>query len=242
MDSFLRHFLTTPQNRTTEHNSIESLLRSVPGYNPNPIEPQDHSTLVDEAIMSTDPEIDDILKESIRFIKKKKKKAPVYKDQANEQSSHIFEESQNEVSEEEKETYTEPQHLYESINMQETIDSQKFYKIYRDKDEIFECKISVEGTTLNGALVRLVLEAEPWNLLFPGKIYNDGRCVVPLKKMTIYPEGTIGKARLEVVVDEVMFVPWEETFKVEGAKKITVEVKTQSKPSISANFTSHNEE
>lgn len=241
MDSFLRYFLTNSQNRVTEHNSIESLLRSVPGYNPNPIEQEDLPTSINEELMDSDPEINDILRESVRFIKKKKRKAPVYKDRVDEQFIPLSEDPQEKIWKEKEETHTESQPLYESLNMQETIDSQKFYKIYRDKEEIFECKISVEGTTLNGALVRLVLEAEPWNLLFPGKIYNDGRCVVPLKKMAIYPEGTIGKARLEVVVDEVMFVPWEETFKVEGAKKITVEVKSQSKPSISANFTSHNE-
>jgi len=50
--------------------------------------------------------------------------------------------------------------------------------------------------------------------------------------MTIFPEGTIGKAHLEVVIDDTLFVPWEETFIVEGSKKITVEIKPQSKVSV----------
>jgi polysaccharide deacetylase 2 family uncharacterized protein YibQ len=90
----------------------------------------------------------------------------------------------------------------------------------------------VEGTSLGNSSVRLILETEGWNILFYGKIYRDGRCVVPLKKMSIFPEGTIGKARLEVIIDDLVFVPWEETFIVEGAKKVTVEIVPQAKVSV----------
>jgi hypothetical protein len=101
------------------------------------------------------------------------------------------------------------------------------YKLYRDRDETFECKISVEGTSLNNSSVRLILESDSWNLLFFGKIYKDGRCIVPLKKMAVLPEGTIGKARLEIIIDEMIFVPWEESFVVEGSKKVKVEILPQ---------------
>jgi hypothetical protein len=106
MDSFLRHFLTTPQNRVTEHNSIESLLRSVPGYNPNHIEQEDPPTSMNEELMDADPEINDILRESVRFIKKKKRKAPVYKDRVNEQTVPPSEEPQEKVRKEKEETHT----------------------------------------------------------------------------------------------------------------------------------------
>lgn len=122
--------------------------------------------------------------------------------------------------------------LNESVTIQEAAEAQHYYKLYRDKDETFECKISVEGTSLVNSSVRLMLETDAWNLVFFGKIYKDGRCVVPLKKMSVFPEGLVGKARLEVIIDEMMFIPWEETFIVEGAKKVTVEIKPQTKVSV----------
>ena len=125
--------------------------------------------------------------------------------------------------------------LNEAVTIQEAAEAQHYYKLYRDKDEIFECKISVEGTSLVNSSVRLMLETDAWNLVFFGKIYKDGRCVVPLKKMSVFPEGLVGKARLEVIIDEMMFIPWEETFIVEGAKKVTVEIKPQTRVSVNLN-------
>ena len=106
------------------------------------------------------------------------------------------------------------------------------YKMYRDRDEVFECNINVSGTTLSNASVRLICETEQQNILFYGKIFNDGRCIVPLKKMNMYPEGTIGKVKLEVVLEDVVFVPWEEAFVVEGAKKVTVELIKKDKAEV----------
>jgi hypothetical protein len=240
MESVLKYYLNSSQNKTREHNSIESLILSVPGCNLNKENTQkEESVYESESLFQDDPEIDKLLKESSRFIKRKKKKAPVYKEQSEPVQESKYKEPEIE-SPDTSDFEHEYSPLHESLNMQEVVDSQKFYKIYRDKEEVFECKISVEGTTLSNAQVRLFLESDSWNIFFNGKIYNDGRCVVPLKKMSLYSEGTVGKARLEVVVDDVVFVPWEETFKVEGAKKITVEVKPQGKISLNASFKNHN--
>lgn len=103
------------------------------------------------------------------------------------------------------------------------------YKIYRDKEEIFECNISVQGAKLSSSQVRLIFDHELCNLVFYGKIAKDGKCAVPLKKMNFYPENSTGRVRLEVIVDDTIFIPWEETFIVEGAKKVTVQVKSQKK-------------
>ena len=103
------------------------------------------------------------------------------------------------------------------------------YKIYRDKEETFECNISVQGAKLSTSQVRLIFDHEICNVVFYGKVYKDGKCAVPLKKMSFYPEGSTGRVRLEVIVDDTIFVPWEETFVVEGAKKVTVQVKSQKK-------------
>lgn len=107
------------------------------------------------------------------------------------------------------------------------------YRIARDKDEVFECKISVEGTTLNEARARLVLDSEPWNLTFYGKIHPDGRCTVPIKKGLPLGEGSTGKIRLEVIAEDQLFIGWENEFLVEVSKKLSVEVKEQKKVKVS---------
>lgn len=121
--------------------------------------------------------------------------------------------------------------LNESVSLQEAA-ANNYYKLYRDRDETFECKVNVEGATLSNSSARLILESEVWNLVFGGKIYKDGRCIIPLKKMTVLPEGTIGKARLEIIIDDTIFVPWEDAFMVEGLKKVSVEILSKNKVSV----------
>jgi hypothetical protein len=40
----------------------------------------------------------------------------------------------------------------------------------------------------------------------------------------LFPVGTIGKATLEVIVDDILFTPWENPFRIEESKKVEVEV------------------
>jgi hypothetical protein len=123
--------------------------------------------------------------------------------------------------------------LGESLN--ESVDPLlDYYKLYRDREEQFECNISVTGASLATAQVRLIFDTTSINVVFYGKLYKDGKCLVPLQKMTMFPEGTRGQLRLEVVVDDTMFVPWESSCIVEGAKRVTVDVK--QKKGVSINF------
>ena len=108
------------------------------------------------------------------------------------------------------------------------------YKVYKDKEEIFECNISVQGAKLSSSQARLVFDHEICNLIFYGKISKEGKCVVALKKMNFYPEKSTGRVRLEVIVDDTIFTPWEETFIVEGSKKVIVHIKNQKK--VNVNF------
>ena len=117
--------------------------------------------------------------------------------------------------------------------------SSDIYKLYRDREESFECNISVEGASLASAQVRLIIDTNLLNIVFYGKLYKDGRCLVPLKKMTMLPEGTRGQIRLEVIVDDTMFMPWESSCIVEGAKKVSVDIK--QKKGISINFGTNND-
>jgi hypothetical protein len=136
------------------------------------------------------------------------------------------------VEKEEIEEIPEPEEDFIDDSEQEVDGS--FYKIYRDKEEIFECNISVQGAKLSSSQVRLIFDHELCNLVFYGKISKDGKCAVPLKKMNFYPEKSTGRVRLEVIVEDTVFVPWEETFIVEGAKKVIVQIKSQKK--VDVNF------
>jgi TusA-related sulfurtransferase len=103
------------------------------------------------------------------------------------------------------------------------------YTLYTDKQELFECSISLEGASVKNSKVRLVVEADNLNLLFKGTIDSSGKCTVPIRKLkNLLEESTKGKIKLEVIADDTYFTPWESDFEVETARKVTVEVKSQT--------------
>lgn len=103
------------------------------------------------------------------------------------------------------------------------------YTLYTDKQELFECSISLEGASVKNSKVRLVVEADNLNLLFKGTIDSSGKCTVPIRKLkNLLEESTKGKMKLEVIADDTYFTPWESDFEVETARKVTVEVKSQA--------------
>ena len=109
------------------------------------------------------------------------------------------------------------------------------YTLYTDKQELFECSISLEGASVKNSQARLIVESDNLNLLFKGTIDSNGKCTVPIKKLkNLLEESTKGKIRLEVIADDTYFTPWESDFEVETARKVTVEVKTQTNKSIIA--------
>ena len=131
-----------------------------------------------------------------------------------------------ELSEEEKEED-------EPVMEEEVQPVGKAYRVFRDRDENFECKITIQGASLSAAQVRIILDCDLWNFTFYGKLRKDGSCMVPLKRGIPLPEGTRGRARLEVIVDDQVFVPWEDDFVVEGSKKVNVELKGQKAVQVS---------
>ena len=107
------------------------------------------------------------------------------------------------------------------------------YKLYTDKQEVFECKIHLEGASLTKANSRIIVETQDLSLMFEGTIDKDGNCKVPIKKLRgLMNENTTGTMKLEVIAEDVYFNPWESNFEVDTAKKIKVEVKQQSKPLV----------
>ena len=116
--------------------------------------------------------------------------------------------------------------------IEEVTPQTKAYRVFRDRDENFECKISIQGAGLAAAEARIVLDTDLWNFTFYGKLYKDGKCLVQIKRGIPLPEGTRGRARLEVVVDDQLFIPWEDDFVVEGSKKVQAEIKDQNKVKV----------
>ena len=106
------------------------------------------------------------------------------------------------------------------------------YHLTKDKDEVFECNIAVEGTTLSQARARLVFDANPWNLTFYGKIDSNGDCKVPIRKGVPLNEGSTGKVRLEVIAEDQLFIGWESDFIVEVEKKLNVQVFEKKKVNV----------
>jgi len=116
--------------------------------------------------------------------------------------------------------------------IEEVTPQTKAYRVFRDRDENFECKISIQGAGLAAAEARIVLDTDLWNFTFYGKLYKDGKCLVQIKRGIPLPEGSRGRARLEVVVDDQLFIPWEDVFIVEGSKKVQAEIKDQNKVKV----------
>ena len=108
-------------------------------------------------------------------------------------------------------------------------------KLYTDKSEIFECNISLQGASIKNSKLRAILKFDDKNLMVEGKINSNGKGKIVFPKLkNISEEGEVGKMELEVIAEDAYFQPYEETFKVETRKKVTVEVlnKKPSKPKI----------
>ena len=102
------------------------------------------------------------------------------------------------------------------------------YKLYTDKQEVFECNIFLEGASLTKATSRIIVETQDLKLMFEGTIDKDGNCKVPIKKLKgLLDEKSQGNIKLEVIAEDTLIEPWQSEFVVETSKKVTVEVKSQ---------------
>ncbi len=112
-----------------------------------------------------------------------------------------------------------------------------FYKLFLDKTNTFQCKLELEGASLDKASVRVILEGRNRNYLYEGKITGYGDCIVNLDKLNdIFKAGDSGNMKLEVIAEDAYFSPWESSFEIDASKKVRVEVvtptETPKKPTI----------
>ena len=99
------------------------------------------------------------------------------------------------------------------------------YKLFVDKNEDFECEVSVKNASLKGSLARLVVESDDGPcFIFKGLIQGD-KCVIPIKRLKgLMEEHARGKMHLEMVVEDTYFRPWESEFIVEEHTSVKVRV------------------
>jgi hypothetical protein len=102
------------------------------------------------------------------------------------------------------------------------------YKLYTDKQEVFECDLFLEGADLKDSSARILVETKDLTLLFEGEIDKKGNCKVPIKKLKgLLGEDTTGNIKLEVIAEDTLIEPWQSDFIVSTSKKVKVEIKSQ---------------
>jgi hypothetical protein len=186
---------------------------------------------------------EELAEEKLQKLDKLMKEVDSLKDEVNVILEEVEEETNNtktitkRIIKEEVEEIEEEE--YEDI--QENNDDD-FYLLYRDKTELFSCDIMIEGANLSETQARLIVESDEWTLMFEGEITKNGKCNIPINKLSILNEGAEGKIRLEVIADSSVFVPWEDNFKVKLSKKVSIKMnesrtkkKEIKKPGISVN-------
>lgn len=106
------------------------------------------------------------------------------------------------------------------------------YKLYTDKNENFECEVSVKNASLKGSIARIIVESSNGpTLVFKGKLDGD-KCVIPIKRLKgMLDENTHGNMHLEVIVEDTYFRPWESEFVVEEHTSVKVRVNEQKQSS-----------
>lgn len=115
------------------------------------------------------------------------------------------------------------------------------YTLYTDKNEIFECEVSIKNASLKDSFVRMIVESSSGlSLLFEGELQN-GKCIIPIKKLKgLLNESDNGKMKLEIIAESTYFKPWESEFVVEEHTNVKVKVKEQkelsSKPIVEVNI------
>jgi hypothetical protein len=117
----------------------------------------------------------------------------------------------------------EPQKIQESIApiVEEPVTG---YKVFRDKTETFICDMEISGANPANSKARVIIESTDMTYMFEGTIDDRGHCEIPLRKMNFLTENEIGKIKLEVIADDMVFNPWEDTFVATSSKKVTVKV------------------
>jgi hypothetical protein len=135
-------------------------------------------------------------------------------------------ESKEEIIEESvKEELIKEELIKEDPIVEEIIEG---YTIYRDKSETFMCDMEITGANPQNSKARIIIESKELTYMFEGTINQNGQCKIPLKKMNFLNENESGTIKLEVIAEDMVFVPWSDTFKAVSSRKVQVKNITES--------------
>jgi len=102
------------------------------------------------------------------------------------------------------------------------------YILWVDKVGKFECTVDVKGASTKNAIARLIAETKDLSVVFSGKI-ESGKCIIPIRKLKgIFESKEVGNIRLEIIVEDTYFTPWQSPFVVETEKSVEVGVADQT--------------
>jgi hypothetical protein len=108
------------------------------------------------------------------------------------------------------------------------------YTIYLDKEETFECEVSIKNASIKDSSARLIIESDDINLVFFGTVSKD-TISVPIKSLKKYfTESDKATIKLEVIVENNLVTPWESKLLFDSYNKVEIkEIKNvKSKPLI----------
>jgi hypothetical protein len=96
---------------------------------------------------------------------------------------------------------------------------------YKDKSKIFECKVFVEGASIDNTHARLVLKFPTQNInqLFYGKIDENNVCTIEVPALKEIKDSK-GSAILEVIADSTFFESWSGDIEIKQSKTVKVEM------------------
>ena len=108
------------------------------------------------------------------------------------------------------------------------------YTIYLDKEETFECEVSIKNASIKDSSARLIIESDDINLVFFGTVTKD-TISVPIRSLKKYfTESDKATIKLEVIVENNLVTPWESELLFDSYNKVEIkEIKNvKSKPLI----------
>lgn len=108
------------------------------------------------------------------------------------------------------------------------------YTIYLDKEETFQCEVSIKNASIKDSSARLIIESDDINLVFFGTVSKD-TISVPIKSLKKYfTESDKATIKLEVIVENNLVTPWESELLFDSYNKVEIkEIKNvKSKPLI----------
>jgi len=107
-------------------------------------------------------------------------------------------------------------------------------KFYNDRKQTFECKVKIEGAKSKEAQTRLVFEDGNTQRFYKGKTDVLGNCVIELPSLDEIKHKR-GKVVLEVRINDVVFEPYRNDYKIQNAKVQVVEAKVSDKKKLLKN-------